>query len=71
MSLRQPLPTIAVPLNEGDAPVPLDLQTILHRLYDSYGFAKFMYETEPDPPLSPEDAAWAREILQAAGLVRG
>jgi hypothetical protein len=69
--LRERLPVILVPLDPYHFPVPLDLQAVIHRLYDDGGYAKFLYETEPDPPLSPEDAAWAREILRAAGLVRG
>jgi hypothetical protein len=68
IGLRKPLPAIAVPLNEGEPPVPLDLQAILHRMYDNYGFAKFMYQTEPDPPLKPEDAAWARGVLAGVGI---
>jgi hypothetical protein len=65
--LRTPLPSIPVPLGENESPVWLDLQAILHHLYDSGGYAKFAYDTEPDPPLRPDDTSWAREILARIG----
>ncbi|MFO0811390.1 MAG: DUF4058 family protein [Gemmataceae bacterium] len=68
IGLRQPLPTIPVPL-AGDAHAALDLQTMLHRLHDAKGYAKFIYDTAPDPPLAPDDAAWARGVLLTVGIV--
>ena len=66
--LREQLPTISIPLGGNDLPVPLDLQSILHRLYDTYGFKKYMYKTPPDPALKQEDAAWARGVLEGVGI---
>lgn len=66
--LRQPLPRISVPLAAGTPDAALDLQAILHRLYDVKGYAKFIHDTPPDPPLPPEDAAWAHDLLAAAGV---
>jgi hypothetical protein len=63
ISLRDPLPAAPIPLGEGEPEPLLDLQAILHRLYDAGGYERFIYETEPDPPLAPEDAAWARSLL--------
>lgn len=68
IKLCDPLPTIPIPLAGGDPPARLDLQAILHRMYDAYGFAKYMYQTPPDPPLDAADAAWARDILTNAGI---
>jgi len=65
IGLRDPLPTIPVPLSEPDAPVPLDLKAMLDRAYDAAHFGKHIYSEQPDPPLRPEDDAWARGI---AGL---
>ena len=31
--------------------------------YDTCGYAKFIYDSLPDPPLSPNDAAWADSLL--------
>lgn len=63
ISLRDRLPVIPVPLASPDPPVKLDLQTIVHRAYDAAGFAKYIYQQTPEPPLSPEDAAWAKSLL--------
>lgn len=63
IALREPLPCIPIPLGRNDAEPELDLQAILHRLYDTGGYAKFIYATEPDPPLAPEDAAWSSSLV--------
>jgi hypothetical protein len=63
MGLRQRLPVIPVPLAAPDTDVLVDLQNILHRTYDEAGYGKYIYEEKPQPPLSPEDDAWARAIL--------
>jgi hypothetical protein len=63
VNLREPLPRIPIPLS-GDVPEPLlDLQAILHQLYDAGGYAKFIYDAEPDPPLASADATWARSLV--------
>lgn len=61
--LRDPLPSIRVPLRGGDAEPELNLQAILHTLYDRGGYERFIYESEPDPPLALDDAAWARSLI--------
>jgi hypothetical protein len=61
--LRDPLPTIPVPLRLGDADARLDLRAVLDRIYDEAGYEDFLYLHEPDPPLVGEDAAWARSLL--------
>jgi hypothetical protein len=63
IGLRERLPVIPVPLGDDDPPVPLDLQEIVHTLYDTCGFRKYMYQTPPRPPLSAEDAAWAESLI--------
>jgi hypothetical protein len=63
IGLREPLPCIPIPLLENDPEPELDLQKLLHHLYDTRGYAKFIYQSEPEPPLAPEDAAWARSLL--------
>lgn len=68
--LREPLPEIPIPLSPPDADVPLDLQEVLHRTYDAAGYAKYIYQETPDPPLRDDDAAWAGEIVQKAVSVR-
>lgn len=63
--LRERLPAINIPLREKDADVALDLQALLARAYANGGYADDLdYEAEPDPPLTPEDAAWADALLR-------
>jgi hypothetical protein len=61
--LREPLPTIPVPLAGSDPAVSLDLQSLLHRVYDAAGYGKYIYQESPQPPLPPDDAAWAEQFL--------
>jgi hypothetical protein len=58
--LREQLPTIPIPLRPPHADVQLDLQEVLHRIYDAAGYEDDIYEGQPQPRLSPEDAAWAQ-----------
>ena len=63
ISLREPLPVIPIPLNPPDPDVPLDLQALLHEVYDDAGFGNYIYNERPDPPLNPDDKAWARQFV--------
>ena len=67
-SLRDRLPTLPVPLLEGDADVPLDLRGAMDVVYDAMRYGSFIYEEPPEPPLVGDDAAWAAAILQQAGV---
>ena len=62
---RAGLPVVPVPLRSPDPDSRLDLQEILHRIYDAAGYEKYIYEGRPDPPLGPEEASWARPYLPA------
>jgi hypothetical protein len=55
-------------LREGEQDVLLDLQELIARAYSAGGHDDIDYRGPPDPPLPPEDEAWARELLAAAGL---
>jgi hypothetical protein len=35
---------------------------MLHHIYDAAGYAKYIYDGEPMPPLNPDDAAWAQTL---------
>jgi hypothetical protein len=61
--LRDRLPSVAIPLRVGDAEPTLDVQEVLHLVYDGLAFADYIYENSPQPPLHPEDAAWAARLL--------
>ena len=65
--LRHRLPRIAIPLLAPDPDAVIDLQALIERGYSAGAFALAVdYEADPDPPLSPEDEAWARGVLRAA-----
>ncbi len=63
IGLRERLPTIAVPLRPGEADVSLDLQAVIHRVYDEGPFDDLDYARPADPPLSDADAQWAAGLL--------
>ena len=66
-SFRRRLPRILIPLREGEQEVPLDLQLLVDQSYKNGGYEDIDYRRDPDPPLAPADAAWADELLRAAG----
>jgi hypothetical protein len=68
-SVRDALPVVPVPLLPPDAELRLDLQEIVHTVYDRARFEdEIDYGQEPVPPLSAEDAAWADQLLRERSL---
>jgi hypothetical protein len=63
ITLRARLPVIPIPLSPPDADVALDLQDVLNAAYDSADYGKFIYDETPEPPLSPDEATWARQFI--------
>ncbi len=61
--LRDPLPSIGIPLKPNDSPAVLNLQQMLNRIYDAAGYAYYIYANEPEPPLTADDAAWAKSLI--------
>jgi hypothetical protein len=69
INVRQRLPRIDVPLDEGVPDVVLDLQTVMDRAYDDGSYTrKTDYAKPPVPPLSNEDMAWAPALMEERGL---
>lgn len=63
-TVRDTLPTFPVPLKQGDIEPVLDLQQLIHDIYNRARFDLVIdYSQPPKPPLSSEDAAWAWDIL--------
>ena len=63
-NLRQPIPKFPLPLLPGDDEPPVDLNTILHQLYERARFdLRLDYTQPPVPPLGDEDVTWARELM--------
>ena len=65
-SLRAPLPTLPIPLDEDVPEMTLDLQSIFTHGYDSAGYDYSLdYKHAIQPPLAPADADWITTRLQA------
>ena len=62
--LRDRLPVIPIPLRPPDVAATVDLQQALHNAYDGPGYEHFVYSGKPEPPLGPDDAAWARQFVR-------
>ena len=64
LPLRERLPRIAIPLRPRDTDVVLDLQQSIDEVYERGRYDRTDYRQPLDPPLPPEDAAWAAEVLR-------
>lgn len=68
-SVRDPLPSFRLPLQPEDDEPLVDLNHLLHRLYDRAGYdLRLDYSAATDPPLAEEEAVWADTLLRAAGV---
>ena len=62
--LREPIPTIPLPLLPADQELQADLGRILHSLYERARYdLRLDYETFAVPPLSEADSDWARRLI--------
>jgi hypothetical protein len=61
--LREPLPPVPIPLRAPYPDAQLDIQQILHRIYDAAGYQDYIYRGEPQPQLNAQDAAWAQQLI--------
>lgn len=67
--LRQRLPTINVRPRDGDPDIPLDLQTVVNRVWNDSGYpARLRYESKPPGKMSAEDVAWCEQLLAEKGF---
>jgi hypothetical protein len=65
VGVRQPLPTIGIPLRGQDPDVSLDLAAVFKMVYDRAAYDLSLdYRKEPKPPLEGDDAKWARKLLR-------
>ncbi len=70
LRLTDRLPQIGIPLDGGVPEVVIDLQPMLDQAYDRSRYTElFDYTQQPDPPLTPEQQAWAEGLLRAAGRI--
>jgi hypothetical protein len=69
VSLRQPLPNIAIPLRPMDDDIVLELQPALDDCYRRGRYDRLDYGQALDTPLSDDDAAWASSVLRSSSRV--
>ena len=63
MPLERRLPVIGIPLRETDALVPLDLQSLIDRVYRNGAYDQEIDYSRPlHPPLEPEEAEWVEKL---------
>lgn len=63
IALRDPLRPTPIPLRSPHPEATLDLQALLHRVYDAAGYQHYIYQGTPAPKLSPEETEWARQYV--------
>jgi Protein of unknown function (DUF4058) len=64
-SLRDPLPTIGIPLAEPDPDAPLALQRAIEHVYQNSGYElRVLYDEPCKPPLPQEEQVWASSQWQ-------
>lgn len=62
--VRDPIPPIPIPLQRGEEEPLLDLNALLHRLYDQAVYnLRVDYTRPPEPPLGEADATWASDLI--------
>ena len=66
VQLRESLPAIPIPLRRGEEEPLIDLQAVLHHTFDEAGYGPRIHRLTPQPPLPPDDAAWAADLARAA-----
>lgn len=57
------LPIIPIPLRPPHGDARLDLQAILHRVYDAAGYEDYIYMGQPQPRLAPDRTNWAQQFI--------
>lgn len=63
--VREQIPSFALPLLPGDDEPVVELNRLLHELYERAGFdLRINYSQPPEPPLHEADADWAVGLIQ-------
>lgn len=61
--LEDRLPIIPIPLLITDQDAQLDLQSILHQVYDDAAYEETIYQSPPEPRLTSSQVEWASRFL--------
>lgn len=63
-TVGQRMPTVPIPLADGDADVPLDLQSVFNGTYDRAGYDYALkYDRPVEPPLDEHRLSWLSQFL--------
>jgi hypothetical protein len=67
IGLREPLPTVPVPLLPPDPDVPLRLQAAVEACFELVGYERLLDydQPPPPPPLNADDLTWLRARIEA------
>ncbi len=64
-NLPDPIPQLPIPLRSEDGEVWVDLQELIHQIYDQGSYdLRIDYRQPPVPKLSSENVAWLENLLQ-------
>jgi hypothetical protein len=61
--LRDPMPTIPIPLRAPDLDASLNLKALIDQVYENGRYGNYIYSGPPEPLLSPDDSSWAAAFL--------
>jgi hypothetical protein len=68
-SIRQSIPQFYLPLQTGDVEPMVDLQAMIHEIYDQAGFDLTLnYQVDPMPGLAESDRSWLDVLLKEQAL---
>ncbi len=67
--LRERLPAFAIPLRATDEPVPLDLQPLIDRCYQTGRYWQLSQRPLPPPGIAVDEQVWVDQHRAAAGLI--
>ena len=60
--LRENLPVIPIPLTAAYPDAILDLQAVLHRVYDAAGYQHYVYREALEPGVPDDEIRWAETL---------
>jgi hypothetical protein len=64
IALREPLPTLSIPLRPNEREVALELQPLLNRCHERGRYHLLRYDLNLEPPLSESDRDWIQQVLR-------
>lgn len=67
--VSEPIPEIPIPLRAQEQEPVLELNKLLHTIYDQVRYdLRIDYSVAPEPPLEPAKAEWAQRLVEIALL---